>query len=59
VQISPALNSAFGQDSDGAKWMVDFLLQKIASNISVWSSETCLMEDTCNLLVTMVNNTDR
>ncbi|KAK7107901.1 hypothetical protein V1264_015733 [Littorina saxatilis] len=58
-QISPALNSAFGRESDGGKWTVDFLLEKITSNVAVWSSETSVMTDTLMLFVTMVDNKAR
>ena len=58
-QISPVLNSAFGRESDGGKWTVDFLLQKITSNVAAWSSETSVMTDTLMLFVTMVDNKAR
>ncbi|KAL8573476.1 hypothetical protein ACOMHN_047747 [Nucella lapillus] len=55
-QMSPSLTSAFGRDSEGGRWTVDFLLQKIISNISVWSSETSVMTDSLLLLGTLVDN---
>ncbi|XP_076466305.1 exportin-4-like isoform X2 [Babylonia areolata] len=55
-QMSPVFSSAFGRDSEGGKWTVNFLLQKIVSNVSVWSSETSVMTDTLMMLVTLVDN---
>ncbi|XP_069125670.1 exportin-4-like isoform X1 [Argopecten irradians] len=54
--VSPAILSAFGRDSEGAQWTVQFLLEKIISNLSCWLGEEGVLEDTLSLLNTMVDN---
>ena len=58
-QISLPLNAVFGQDSPGGQWAVNFLLQKVVSNLLVWSSEHELTKDTVDLLVALVNRKDK
>ncbi|KAK7938437.1 hypothetical protein WMY93_001763 [Mugilogobius chulae] len=53
-QISMPLSTAFGPDTEGSKWIVGYLLEKVISNLSVWSSEGELATDTVELLVTLV-----
>ncbi|XP_061176526.1 exportin-4-like [Saccostrea echinata] len=54
TNVSPALFSAFGRDTDGAQWTVSFLLDKIISNIAIWTAEEALVEDTLQFLVSLV-----
>ena len=58
-QISMAIASAFGRDTAAAQWTVDFLLGKINSNLSVWSAEEQLMNDSLQLFVALVENKQR
>lgn len=58
-QISIPLSTAFGVDSEGAKWIVGYLLEKVINNLSVWSSEPELANDTVELLVTLVEKRER
>ncbi|KAM8857681.1 exportin-4 isoform 1-T1 [Synchiropus picturatus] len=58
-QISLPLNTAFGADTEGAKWTVGYLLEKVINNLSVWSSEPELANDTVELLVTLVEKRER
>ncbi|XP_067108990.1 exportin-4 [Osmerus mordax] len=58
-QISMALSTAFGADTEGAKWIVGYLLEKVINNLSVWSSEPELANDTVELLVTLVEKRER
>ncbi|KAJ4933592.1 hypothetical protein JOQ06_030418 [Pogonophryne albipinna] len=53
-QISIPLITAFGADTEGAQWIVGYLLEKVINNLSVWSSEPGLANDTVELLVTLV-----
>ncbi|KAM7380116.1 hypothetical protein PAMP_003431 [Pampus punctatissimus] len=53
-QISMPLSTAFGADTEGAQWIVGYLLEKVINNLSVWSSEAELANDTVELLVTLV-----
>lgn len=58
-QISIPLSTAFGVDTEGAQWIVGYLLEKVINNLSVWSSETELANDTVELLVTLVEKRER
>uniref|UniRef100_A0A8C6NQ42 Exportin-4 n=1 Tax=Nothobranchius furzeri TaxID=105023 RepID=A0A8C6NQ42_NOTFU len=58
-QISMPLSTAFGADTEGAQWIVGYLLEKVINNLSVWSSETALTNDTVELLVTLVEKRER
>ena len=58
-QISLPINTAFGQDSQGGQWVVDRLLQKVLTNLIVWSSEHELAKDTIDLMVSIVDRKDK
>ncbi|XP_071392268.1 exportin-4 isoform X2 [Centroberyx affinis] len=58
-QISIPLSTAFGADTEGAQWIVGYLLEKVINNLSVWSSEADLANDTVELLVTLVEKRER
>lgn len=58
-QISVPLSTAFGTDTEGAQWIVGYLLEKVINNLSVWSSETELSNETVDLLVTLVEKRER
>ncbi|CAI9742263.1 exportin-4-like isoform X1 [Octopus vulgaris] len=58
-QISMAIVSAFGRDTTASQWAVDFLLGRINSNLSIWSAEEQLMNDSLRLLVALVENKPR
>ena len=45
-QISVPLSTAFGADTEGAQWIVGYLLEKVINNLSVWSAEAELANDT-------------
>ncbi|XP_036152458.1 exportin-4 isoform X4 [Myotis myotis] len=58
-QISLPFSTAFGADTEGSQWIIGYLLQKVISNLSVWSSEQDLASDTVQLLVTLVERRER
>ena len=58
-QLSLALTSAFGRDSEGAAWTLNYLLSVVEQTLRLRSSEPGLVEDTVNLLVTMVDSKER
>uniref|UniRef100_A0AAV2JYF6 Exportin-4 n=2 Tax=Knipowitschia caucasica TaxID=637954 RepID=A0AAV2JYF6_KNICA len=58
-QISLPLSTAFGADTEGSKWIVGYLLEKVISNLSAWSAEGELATDTVELLVTLVERRER
>ncbi|KAK1797622.1 hypothetical protein P4O66_007918 [Electrophorus voltai] len=57
--ISIPLSTAFGADTEGSQWIVGYLLEKVINNLSVWSSEPELANDTVELLVTLVEKRER
>ncbi|XP_077584626.1 exportin-4 [Stigmatopora nigra] len=58
-QVSIPFSTAFGSDTEGAQWIVGYLLEKVITNLSVWSSEPELANDTVELLVTLVEHRQR
>ncbi|KAM3861785.1 exportin-4 [Diretmus argenteus] len=58
-QISIPLSTAFGADTEGSQWIVGYILEKVINNLSVWSSEPDLANDTVELLVTLVEKRER
>ncbi|KAG1701259.1 Exportin-4 [Nymphon striatum] len=57
--ISPTLLSAFGRDTEAGAWIVNFILNKICSNLSRWNSESHLMDETISCLITLVSCEER
>ncbi|MGH0171261.1 UNVERIFIED_CONTAM: hypothetical protein FKN15_060851 [Acipenser sinensis] len=58
-EISIPFSAAFGADTEGAQWIVGYILEKVINNLSVWSSEPDLANDTVELLVTLVERRER
>ena len=58
-QMSLALASAYGMDTDGVRWTMNFVLQKIFNTLSVWGSEPGLISDTLELLIDMAEQSSR
>ncbi|XP_063862647.1 exportin-4-like [Scylla paramamosain] len=59
TELSVALTSAFGRDSEGAAWTLNYLLSVVEQMLRLRSAEPNLVEDTVNLLVTMVDSKER
>ena len=57
--MSLPFSSAFAQGSDSAQWIAGFLVDKVSSNLSVWSSEHELAADTVDLLVALIERKER
>ncbi|XP_067013326.2 exportin-4 isoform X2 [Anabrus simplex] len=55
AEVSMALSTAFGKDSEGATWTVNFLMDKIESNLCSFSSEPGLIKDTIQLFLALVD----
>lgn len=51
--------TAFGADTEGAMWTVNFLLRKIESNLRYFNSEADLVNDTVSMFNTMVGTKDK
>ncbi|KAK7874402.1 hypothetical protein R5R35_001498 [Gryllus longicercus] len=54
-EMSMALVSAFGKDSEGATWTMNFLMNTIEQNLQHFSSEPALIKDTVLLLLALVD----
>ncbi|CAG5123634.1 unnamed protein product [Candidula unifasciata] len=59
LEMSLALATAFGMDTEGVRWTVNFMLQKIVTTMSVWSSEPGLITDTLKLLTDLSEQSSR
>ena len=59
LQLSMALSTAFGQDTEGSEWVVTYLLDKICYNLDSWSSEESLINDTLKVLQALVEHKER
>lgn len=57
--ISLAIVAAFGQNTEGAAWTINFLLAKILSNLTAMNSEPKLVQDTIGLLVALVDGKEK
>ncbi|XP_018403866.1 PREDICTED: exportin-4-like [Cyphomyrmex costatus] len=58
-ELSTTLLHAFGDDSPGASWSMNFLLDKIICNINAFKSEPALIDETIKLLISLVNSRAR
>lgn len=58
-QLSVTLMSVFGTGTDGGKWTLGFLLDKVRTNLSGWSAESQIVEDAAMLLLSLVDNKNR
>lgn len=57
--MSLALATAFGMDTDGVRWTINFILRKIFTTLSVWGSEPDLIKDTLQLLINLSEQSSR
>ncbi|XP_053997793.1 exportin-4-like [Hylaeus anthracinus] len=53
--ISIAFIQAFGEDTPGASWTINFLIEKIVQNINAFKGEPALMKETIKLLIALVD----
>ncbi|GIY56076.1 exportin-4 [Caerostris darwini] len=58
-EMSLVLAQAFGKDTEAGLWTLDFVLGKLDSNFSLWSSESKLVTETALTLTMVLNNTER
>jgi len=59
TELSTTLLHAFGDDTPGAVWSMNFLLDKIICNINAFKSEPALIDETIKLLISLVNSQTR
>ena len=58
-EISMALVVAFGMNTDGSAWTINFILAKIISNLTRLNSEPAVVNDTVQLLVSLVDGREK
>ena len=58
-KLSVSLMSVFGPCTDGGKWALGFLLDKVRTNLSGWSAESQIVEDAALLLLSLVDSKNR
>lgn len=57
--LSSSLSAAFLQDTDAGRFLVKLLVDKVAFNLSVWTSEEALILDSIDLLLAVVESSAR
>ncbi|KAF3420096.1 hypothetical protein E2986_07329 [Frieseomelitta varia] len=58
-EISLTFLHTFGENTPGATWAINFLLEKIEFNINAFKSEPAVMEETIKLLISLVSRTKK
>ncbi|CAD1472640.1 unnamed protein product, partial [Heterotrigona itama] len=58
-EISLTFLHTFGENTAGAVWAINFLLEKIEFNINAFKSEPAVMEETIKLLISLVSRTKK
>ncbi|KAK3925728.1 Exportin-4, partial [Frankliniella fusca] len=56
TEMSLAIMTAFGADTEGATWTVNFLLRKIESNLKYFNAEPELVKETVAMFKSMVSS---
>lgn len=59
TDMSEALKQAFGEDTPGGIWTINFILNKIIHNVQHFTSEPTVIEDTINVFLILVKNFKR
>ena len=59
LQLSEALVAAFGRDSEGGRWTVGYLVDKVVANLEAWTAEAQLVDDSLQLLVALCEKRER
>lgn len=54
-ELSMALSSSFGRDSEGGLWTLNYLLAVVERTLRLRTAEPALVGDTISLLVSMVS----
>ncbi|KAJ1532209.1 hypothetical protein ONE63_000829 [Megalurothrips usitatus] len=58
-EMSMAIMTAFGADTEGATWTVNFLLRKVESNLKYFNSEPELVKETVAVFRAMVSTKEK
>lgn len=59
TELSSILIRCFGCDSDAGQWVLEFVINKLKTNLVNWSSEPSLLSDTCQCLTTLLSSMER
>uniref|UniRef100_A0A146LH98 Exportin-4 n=1 Tax=Lygus hesperus TaxID=30085 RepID=A0A146LH98_LYGHE len=59
ADFSTSLKSAFGVNSEGALWTINFILSKVESNLRAFTSEPTIIDGSVQLLVALVDMRDK
>jgi len=59
LKVSPVISRAFGRNSEGAKYITNYLVSKVCSALSSWNSEIKVLEDSTWLLQKLVKTDER
>ena len=51
--------AAFGRDSEGGRWTVGYLVDKVVANLEAWTAEAQLVDDSLQLLVALCEKRER
>ncbi|GAB0097174.1 LOW QUALITY PROTEIN: exportin-4 [Sergentomyia squamirostris] len=57
--MSDTLKAAFGQNTPGGEWMMNYLMKKIYINVQSFTGEESVIEDSIKLLVSLVKRQHR
>ncbi|CAK8672706.1 unnamed protein product [Clavelina lepadiformis] len=58
-EFSPVFSSAFGQNSDGSKWLIGYIISKVVVVFSNWVSEIDVLEEASKVLNMLVSQGER
>lgn len=56
LQVSVTLSSALGNGTPSGQWLVSFLIDKVISNLTVWSSDQSIADSSVELLSSIAKN---
>lgn len=59
TECSLPLLMTLGRNSEGAQWTTRCLVQKVASNLAIWSAEEGVAKETATMFVALVQKSDR
>lgn len=58
-EISPAILSAFGRDTEGCSWTINFLLEKCLSNLTKLNTDQDVLQDTVSLILSFADTKEK
>ena len=58
-EISTTLIQAFGEETPGCRWTLNFLIDKVICNVNGFKGEHNLIKETMKLLITLVDTSSK